>query len=553
MTGIEAFLDVLHRAGVTHVFGNPGTTELPLNDALARDPRFRYVLGLHECPVVAAADGYAMAGRRLAVVNLHTACGLGNAMGMLVNARAAGTPLLVTAGQQDTRHLFEEPVLAGPLVDMARPLVKYAAEVPRVEDLPSATRRAIQAALTPPTGPVFLSLPLDVQTGPADGLDLSPPWPVDRHVRPARAPLQRAAELLANAENPVILAGSRVTEADAGRELVSLAETLGAPVFNEQNTSRGRFPIPTDHPLYAGPVPLWNPDIPPALAGYDVAVVVGMNLLRLYIRQEPLRPLPPGLKLVHLDSDPAEIGKNYPVDVGLLGDPKAGLAELVYEIDRRLTPDAAAAAGERGRRHAERLAADRAAFRARVEAQLAARPLTATALMGAIARVLQADAAVVEECPTTHGNVLERLGAVRDPAGYFAHRGWALGWGIGCAVGVKLAWPDRPVLAVLGDGSAGFGMQGLWTAARERLPVVFVVANNRRYHILEVCGDRLSLPDLRRGPGMTLADPPVEFVGLARALGVEAHNVADVDELSDRVRAGFACDRPVLLEVPVVM
>jgi benzoylformate decarboxylase len=551
MTGVDAFLELLHRAGVTHLFGNPGTTELPLNDALARDRRIRYVLGLHECPVVAAADGYAMAGGRLAVVNLHTSCGLGNAMGMLVNAKAAGSPLLVTAGQQDTRHLFEEPVLAAPLVDMARPLVKYAAEVGRVEDLPNATRRAIQAALTPPTGPVFLSLPLDVQAALADGLDLSPPWAVDRHVRPARGPLQQAATLLANAANPVILAGSRVTESGGCRELVSLAETLGAPVFNEQNSSRGRFPVPTDHPLYAGPVPLWNPDIPAALAGFDVAVVVGMNLLRLYLRQEPTRPLPPGLRLIHLDSDPAEIGKNYPVEVGLVGDPKAGLAELVYEIDRRLTPDAAAAAGERGRAHAARLAAARDAFRASIDTQLAARPLTGAALMGAIARVLPADAAVVEECPTTHGNVLERLGAVRDPAGYFGHRGWALGWGIGCALGVKLAWPDRPVLAVLGDGSTAFGIHGLWTAARERLPVVFVVANNHRYHILEVCGDRLGLADLSRGPGMTLGDPAIDFVGLSRALGVDAHTVADADELSDRVRTGLTGDQPVLLEVPV--
>jgi benzoylformate decarboxylase len=551
MTGIDAFLEILHRAGVTHLFGNPGTTELPLNDALARDRRFRYVLGLHECPVVAAADGYAMAGGRLAVLNLHSDCGLGNASGMLVNARAAGSPLLVTAGQQDTRHLFEEPVLAGRLVDMARPLVKYAAEVTRVEDLPNATRRAVQAALTPPTGPVFLSLCLDVQSALADGLDLSAPWPVDRHVRPARGPLQKAAELLANAANPVILAGSRVTESGGCRELVSLAETLGAPVLNEQNTSRGRFPVPTDHPLYAGPIPLWNPDIPAALAGYDVAVVVGMNLLRLYIRQEPTRPLPPGLRLIHLDSDPAEIGKNYPVEIGLLGDPKAGLAELVYEIDRRLTPDAAAAAGERGRRHAARLAAARDTFRATIDAQLAARPMTGPALVGAVARVLPADAAIVEECPTTHGNILEQLGAIRDPAGYFGHRGWALGWGIGCAIGVKLAWPDRPVLALLGDGSTVFGMQGLWTAARERLPVVFVVANNRRYHILEVCGARLALPDLRGGPGMTLGDPAIDFVALSRALGVEAHTMADADELSNRVRAGFGGDGPVLLEVPV--
>src|SRR5438552_2982858 len=161
MTGIEAFLEILAGAGVTHLFGNPGTTELPFNEALGRDSRFRYIFGIHEIPVMAAADGYAMATGRVAVVNLHTACGLGNAMGMLYNAHVEGSPLLVTAGQQDTRLRFDEPVLAADLVGMARPLVKWAAEVNRVEDLPNATRRAVQIALTPPTGPVFLALALD--------------------------------------------------------------------------------------------------------------------------------------------------------------------------------------------------------------------------------------------------------------------------------------------------------------------------------------------------------------------------------------------------------
>jgi benzoylformate decarboxylase len=551
MTGIEAFLDILSGAGITAIFGNPGTTELPLNDALGRDPRFRYVFGLQEIPVMAAADGYAMASGQVAVVNLHTACGLGNAMGMLYNAHIEGTPLLVTAGHQDTRLRFDEPVLVGPLVEMARPLTKWAVEVQRVEDIPNATRRAVQVALTPPTGPVFLALPLDVQMAKADGLDTSAPWMPDRRVRPPREPLQQAAQLLANAMNPIILAGNKVTESGATRELVSLAETIGAVVYSESGTNHGRFPIPTGHPLYAGPLPLWSQDIREKVAVGDLLVVVGMNLLKLYIHTDTTRPIPEGMPVVHLDCDPAQIGKNYPVKVGLIGDPKAGLAELVYEIDRRMTPDAVAASGERRKRHATRRMSEQASLWAKLAEQPDTRPMSSLAMMGALARATPPDAAFVQEAPTAHHHVFERLGVLSDPAASFAHRGWALGWGIGCALGVKLAWPNRPVLALLGDGSAMYGIQGLWTAARHRIPVTFVVANNARYKILQVCGDVLKMPGLAAPscPGLMLEDPAVDFVALARSLGVESHRLADPDELTDRVRASLAGDRPVLFDV----
>jgi benzoylformate decarboxylase len=553
MTGIGAFLEILAGAGVSHIFGNPGTTELPLNDALGRDSRFRYFLGLHEIPVTAAADGYAQASGKVGVVNLHTACGLGNAMGMLYNAHAAGTPLLVTAGHQDTRLRFDEAVLTGPLVEMARPLVKWAAEVHRVEDLPNATRRAIQVALTPPTGPVFLALPLDVQMASAGGLDLSPPWLPDRHIRPAREPLQQAAQLLAPATSPVILAGSRVTESGAVRELVSLAETLGAVVFSESGTAHGRMPFPTDHPLYGGPLPLWSPDVRGQLAGFDVAFAVGMSLLKLYIHKEPARPLPESLKLIHLDSAPAEIGKNFPIEVGLVGDPKAGLAELVWEIDRRLGSEQITVAGERVKRHAARREKEQAALRAKIEEHHPARPMSPYALMGALAEVLPPNVAVVEEAPTAHHNIFERLGALRDPAGFFAHRGWALGWGIGCALGVKLAWPDRPVLALIGDGAALYGIQGLCTAARYNIPVTVVICNNARYKILQVCGDVLDLPGITdaTAPGVVLDQPAVDFIALARSLGVDAHRVTEPDELAECVRASFTSNRPVLFDVPI--
>src|SRR3954469_17063739 len=260
-TGIHLFLDLLAAQGVRHIFGNPGTTEMPLNDALFGDRRFQYILGLQEVPVMAMADGYAMASGGLGVVNLHISCGLGNAMGMLYNAHREGTPLIVTAGQQDRRLMFEEPILWGQMVEVARPWTKWACEVSRVQDLPAAVRRAARTALTPPTGPVFLSLPIDVQMEIAGDLDVSPIKLPDWRVRPPAEAVARAAELLVAAKNPAILTGSRVTERDAMNELVAVAEALGAPVITESGTTHGRLAFPSDHPLNGQGLPLWSPEV----------------------------------------------------------------------------------------------------------------------------------------------------------------------------------------------------------------------------------------------------------------------------------------------------
>jgi benzoylformate decarboxylase len=553
MTGVHAFLDVLAAAGIHYIFGNPGTTELPLNDALVDDRRFHYIFGLHEIPVLAMADGYTMASGGVGVANVHICCGLGNSMGMLYNAYCSGSPLLMTAGQQDRRLRFEEPVLAGDMVSVVRPWTKWAAEVQRVEDIPTAVRRAIQTALTPPTGPVFLALPVDVQMEACNGLDLSPPSIPDRRVRPPLEALRRAAEVLGQAKNPAILAGSRVTECTASAELAAVAERLGAPVFSEQATAHGRLPLATDHPLYAGALPLWSPEVRRALADFDVLVVVGMNLLRIYIFHEPARPIPQSARIVHLDNDPWQIGKNYPVEVGVPGDLKTGLAELDALLASVLSSAQTAAARTRRDRHASARQAARAALLAKIDAERGQRPMTPLTLMGALAKVLPANVAVVEEAVTTTNATLERLGVLKDPAGYFGHRGWALGWGLGCALGVKLAWPQRPVLSLLGDGAALYGIQGLWSAAHHNIPVTYILCNNAQYQILKHCGDVMPLPKMaaRRYLAMDLVQPEIDFVALARSLGVEAHRVTEPDELSERVHASLAGDKPMLFDVPL--
>jgi len=553
MTGIEAFLDVLAAAGVKHIFGNPGTTELPLNDALVHDRRFQYIFGLHEIPVVAMADGYAQASGGVGVANVHICCGLGNAMGMLYNAHTSGSPVLLTAGQQDRRLRFEEPVLAGDMVSVVRPWTKWAAEVQRVEDMPSAVRRAIQTALTPPTGPVFLALPVDVQMETCAGLDLSPPSLLDRRVRPPLDALRRAAAVLAQAKNPAILAGSRVTECAAIRELIAVAERLGAIVLSEQATAHGRVPFPTDHPLYGGCLPLWSPDVRRALADFDVLLVAGMTLLRSYIYHEPSRPIPEHIRLVQMDNDPWQIAKNYPIEAGLLGDLQAGLSELDQMLASVLSGPQTASARARLERYSAARLEKRRTLQRKIDSESEKRPMTPLTLMGAVAKVLPSNAAVIEEAVTTTNGTLERLGALHDPAGYFGHRGWALGWGLGCALGVKLAWPERPVLALLGDGAALYGIQGLWTAAHHRIPVTFIVCNNAQYQILKHCGDVMPLPNMaaKQYLAMDLVQPEIDFVALSRSLGVEARRISEPEELSELVREALAGDKPQLFDVAI--
>jgi benzoylformate decarboxylase len=554
MTGVEAFLDVLAVAGVRYIFGNPGTTELPLNDALAKDRRFRYILGLQEVPVVAMADGYAQASGSVGVSNVHICCGLGNAMGMLYNAYCAGSPLLLTAGQQDRRLRLEEPVLEGDMVSVVRPWTKWACEVQRAADIPTAVRRAIQTALTPPTGPVFLALPIDVQLESCEGLDLSPPSVPDRRVRPPLDALRRAAEILGQARNPAILAGSRITEAGAIEELVSLAERLGAPVLAEQGTAHGRIPFPTDHPLYAGSLPLWSPAVHQRLAGFDVLLVAGMNLLRNYIYLEPARPIPAHIRLVQMDNDPWQLGKNYPVEVGLLGDLKAGLGELGQLLAKNVTSTQTEAARKRREQLSAARQTERESLLAKITAERERRPMTPLTLMGALARVLPRNAAVVEEATTTTNGMLERLGALADPTAYFSHRGWALGWGIGAALGIRLASPDRPVLAILGDGASMYGIQALWSAAHHHIAVTFIICNNAQYQILKHCGDVLPLPRMaaKQYVAMDLIEPEIDFVSLARSLGVEAQRITEPDDLCQSVRASLAGDKPRLFDVPIV-
>jgi benzoylformate decarboxylase len=279
-----------------------------------------------------------------------------------------------------------------------------------------------------------------------------------------------------------------------------------------------------------------------------------MDLLRQYVYYEPSRAIPEHIQLVHIDENPWQIGKNYPAEVGVIGDTRESLLELFHELNQSLSREQKNACLERHLAWTQKHSAAREEFRARVKSQKDIRPLTPLGLMGALSKILPPDVAVIEEAVTTTNTTFERLGVLKNTTGYFGHRGWALGWGLGVSIGVKMAWPDRPVLALLGEGAAMYGIQGLWSAAKYKIPVVFVICNNAQYQILKIGARGLNLPQANAGKfeGMDLVGPEIDYVFLARSLGIEARRIENPDELCAAVTAAWkANDKPVLFDVPI--
>jgi benzoylformate decarboxylase len=544
-TGRDAFLDLLADEGVDHLFGNPGTTELAIMAALGKRTDIRFVLGLQEAIVVAMADGFARASGRLVACNVHVAPGLGNALGSLYNAQFCGSPILLTAGQQEQGHGLMEPLLYAPLVPLAQPLVKWAVEVTRVEDLPRVIRRAAKVATTPPTGPVFISLPGDVLDGEAE-TDRLARSRVDAATRPSAAAIEALARRLLAAERPVLVAGTDVAAGNAWAQAAALAELLGAPVYQQTVPDAAHFP--TDHRAFLGILPRDQRRVRELLAPYDLLCALGGEPLRMSV-YSPVGALPPGLPVVQIGQRDWDLAKNYPAEIALRADLGATLTALLDALGRLITPARRARAEASLAALAERNWTARRGELAR-EAQTAAsaRPIDPRYLMYRLSERLPASAVVVEEALTATASLLAFLHR-RDPRSLMGLASGGIGFAMGGAVGASLALPDRPVVAVVGDGSAMYSIQALWTAAHLKLPITYVILNNRGYRILK---ERLvSMRGTHAFVGMDFHDPPIDFTALATAMGVSAQRVSDPREI-DAALAGISTrGGPRLLEFMV--
>jgi benzoylformate decarboxylase len=545
ISGRDAFVELLQAEGVAQIFGNPGTTELPIMHALADHPDMGYVLGLQEAIVVAMADGYARASGRLAACNVHVAPGLGNAIGALYTAHVSGTPIIVTAGQQEQGHGLMEPLLYAPLVPIAAPVVKWATEVARLADLPRIVHRAAKVALTPPTGPVFISLPGDILND-FGAIELGAPTRVDAATRPSDAALRALAARLLAAEKPVIIAGHEIVTSDAFEEAAHLAEALGAPVYQQTVVSGAHFP--SEHPLFLGQLSRRQRRVRELLAPYDTLVCVGADVLQMSVHSE-VEPLPPHMEVVQIGLRDWEMGKNYPAALALRADVKEtlkALVPLIFEIGGAARRERAGAAVQA---FSERnWSAAREVLRGKAAGREGAAPIDPDWLMMRLCGHLPADAIVVDEGLTSAAS-LNAWFPFRDRDAYFGNISGGIGWGIAAAVGVQLAQPSRRVVAILGDGSAMYSIQALWSAANQKLPVIFVICNNGGYRILK---QRLkAFHGDERYIGMDFRDPAIDVAGLARSFGVRAHRVEDGAAFEALFTEALAGSEPVLLDVVV--
>ena len=547
LRGADLFAEVLLEEGVQHVFGNPGTTELPLLDALATTD-IGYVLGLQEASVVAMADGYAQASGRPGIVNLHTAGGLGHAIGMILNARAANTPLVITAGQQHTRHGVTDPLLHGDLVSIARPNVKWGEEVQHPDHIPMLLRRALQDCQSAPAGPVFLSLPIDVmerKTVIGAGRSRT----IERGA--VAHGISALAEALANIAigRLLLVAGDEVFASGAEAETVMLAEALGAPVF--ASSWPRHIPFPTNHPLWKGTLPPRAADIHAVFERFDAVLLLGGHSLIAYMFSEGLT-IPVDCALFQLAGDPHQLGRIHDTALGITGDLKLSLRAMLPMLTERLTARSGAVADRivaatrdrDARRHA---AAERAAR------EFAAPDISPFVAAHEVLRVVGPDVRIVDEASSTRLHVRACLDSP-SARQYQTNRSAILGWGMPAAVGTSLGLDRAPVLCMVGDGGALYSPQALWSAAHERLPVTFVVINNREYNVLKKYA--LTQPHYRGlGPnhfiGMDLSDPPIDFLALASSMGVPARRISRAADIASAVEDGLASGAPNLIELLV--
>lgn len=550
MRGRQVFMQSLVAHGVERIFGNPGTTESPLLDSLAAFPSIEYVTTLQESIALCAASYYAQASGKTGIVSLHVAPGLGNAIGMMYGALRSNSPMIVTAGQQDTRLRLDNPVLGHDLVAMAAPVTKWSVQVERADEMAPILRRAFKVAHDGPPGPVFVALPIDVMEqetakGPAEPASL---W---RAPRPDPDGIAAIAKLLLGAEKPVIVAGDDVARTGATAALVRLAETIGASVWVEGLKLHNAFP--TAHPSARLGLPLDSSAIARSLGSADMVLLVGGAFFEdVWFATEG--PFPAGAKVAHIEASPEKLAFAIAPDVGVVGCVKAALEGLVAGIGASAPAAFVTAANRRNGELAALKAKEIAVQKARAEKAWDREPIAMPRVMAEIRNALPPNAIVVDESITASIDLARSIDFAA-PGDYYDARGGGIGQGIAGAIGVAVANPKRPVLCVTGDGSAMYAIQALWTAAHVGLPIVFVVLANGEYRVLkhniDVYRQRFDIASQEPYAHMDLATPRLGFVEMAAGMGVAGTRVTKPGDVGSAIKAAFASGRPHVVEVAI--
>ena len=544
MRGRQVLMQTLVNHGVDRIFGNPGTTESPLLDSLLDYPSLQYIVHLHEGVAVGSANFYAQASGKTAFVNLHVAPGLGNAIGMIYGALKNNSPMVVTAGQQDTRARLRDPVLGHDLAAIAAPVTKWSVQVERADELGPILQRAFKIANEAPAGPVFVALPINVMEQETD-IPPGTPATVFTASRPDPAGIAAMAKLIAAAKNPAIVAGDDVARAGADKTLVKLAEKAGASVWFEG--LRGQNSFPTDHPAYRGTLGFDAPGVAKQFADNDLVLMVGGPFFE-EVWYAPGSPFPAGCKVLQIEASPARLAYNFAVDAGVVADVGAALAALEAALPKIDGAD------KRNEAMKAQKDSEDAAQKARVEKAWARTPTSMARCMAEIKAGSPKDVVVVDETITANLDLFKTF-TFKGPGDYYSGRGGGIGQGVAGAIGVAVAQTKRPILCLSGDGSSMYSIQALWTAAHHDLPIVFVILANREYRVLKHNIDayraRFDVKSNKPYAHMDLTGPVLGFVDLAKGMGIAGTHVTKADDIQAAVAAAFASGKPHLLEIEI--
>jgi benzoylformate decarboxylase len=546
--GRFAIVEQLLADGITYMFGNPGTVEQGFLDALGEYPEMRYVTALQETIAVGIADGYARATQRPALVQLHSGVGLGNGIGMMYQAKRGGAPLVVIAGEAGIRYDSMDAQMAADLVSMARPVTKWSTRVVDPSSTLRVLRRAIKIAATPPTGPVFVALPMDVLDAETDEPVVATSIP-DTRVAPTAEAISSAAAMLAGSTRPIAIVGDGVAFSGAQAELTRVVELLGAAVWG---ANCSEVSIDAAHPLFRGQLGHMFGEHSRAITSEADAVLI----CGTYVFPEVFPALEgvfaPGAKVVHVDLDAYEIAKNHPVDLGLVADPKVTLGLLAGELEATLTPDDRAEAGRRAAELGARKLRELEAAEEHDRGFEGDTPMHPAAFMAELARQTPDDVVIFDEALTASPELTQHLPASR-PGHYFSTRGGSLGVGFPGALGLKLALPEKTVIGFSGDGGAMYTIQAMWTAAHHEIGAKFVVCNNRSYQLLKLNVQQYwrerELSDHALPGSFDLGSPEIRFDELARSMGVPAARVETPDEAGPAIADALEEPGPYLIDL----
>ena len=551
MTGKHAMMEMLRAEGVKYVFGNPGTSESAMMDAIEHYPDLEYVLVTQEGVAVGMADSYGRATGKPSFLNLHIETGLANAISLLHNAREGGSPMVVTSGNKDIRELAHERT---DLAAMVEQFTKWTAEATYPEQVPFFLRRAFNEAKTPPTGPTFVGFSANSMDNEADVDIFASPEGYHRTApdaqaveKAARCP-RRGRESLDDYQRPDPTVGGF----GGGGE--RLRSCWGALCTQPSCTQSSTFP--ESHPQFRGGIRLAYPEAEGALEKFDAVLLVGKMATGYYMFSKPrLDYFGPNTKLIHVDTDPTQVGTTQRTEIGIVADPKVTLADLAEALDAGMSGTSREAAKGRATALGEEKQAQRSSWEQQLCAHWNDSPMTRERMAFEIAQAVPGDAIIADDSVTARDAVHNAF-RFDEPQSFYAGRGGALGWGMGGTLGVKLAHPDRPVVGILGDGSAMMTVQGLWTAAVYDIPVVYVICNNGAYRVLKINMNAYkTLIEGHENPvskyiGMEFPIP-FDFAGIAEAMGVQGRKIEDPADIAPEIDRALASGKPAVLDVVI--